>query len=339
MSIYDSLGLGDELFLRTPDAIQSWLDTVWANGSSAWASGMASPATKPPPVQPAGARPAISWDHLIYAYMVENSLAYEVFAKVIREYVNGETLGPPDDEAANWLRLTEALFYRHPAATLSYAVESEIRPDHRAVRRNAYYRMFAMDLNHGASDHQPYPYTRPAAANRDFVVVLEELLRELWIGHINARNVIGPNPTDDARIGEKAQQLHDMLLLRRQGWNLAREEFFAIATMGWFEYALSFDSSIVRSLKARGPSPSTRLAKVAQMVNMPVPRHAHEYLKMAVPLSSLLQLIEQVPDWRIGPEALYNTPILPDVLAVIDNWSRATGHDLKSTRVQMSRSA
>ena len=325
---------GDQVFQWPPAQVQTWIDAVWANGSPAWGASF-STGTKPPPV--GTSNPSVVWDHLIYAYMVENAFVYEIFAKVIREYVSGESLGPPDPDAANWLRLTEALFYRHPAATLSYAVESELRPDHRAVRRNAYYRMFGMDLNHGTPDQQPYAYHRPTAANRDFVSVLEELLRELWIANINRSNVSGAKPTDDARIGEAAQRLHDMLLLRRQGWNMAREELFAIATLGWFEYSLSFNSAIVRSLKAEGPSASTRLGKIAQLVKMPLPRYAHEYLQMAEPLSRLLQLVERHANWRTGQSALYTAPILEDVLTIIDNWSRATGRDLKSMRVQLAR--
>ncbi len=331
MSIFHSLNLGDALFNWQPDAVQTYIDSVWENGSQAWPASVTSLATKPPPNN---ATISLSWEHLIYAYLVENSLAYEIFGKVIREYVSGETLGPPDPQTANWLRLTEALFYRHPAATLSYAVESELRPDHRAVRRNAYYRMFGIDLNHGGADQQPYPYTRPASSNRDFVSVLEELLRELWVAIANLRNTSGANPTDDARIGEKALQLQDMLLLRRQGLMLIREEFFSVVTMGWFEYSLDFASTIVTSLNADAPSPATRLAKIAHRVQMPIPRFAHEYLRMAGPLSRLIQLIESAPPWTTGgAQALYQAPIQADVLTVIDNWSRSTGRDLKSMRV------
>lgn len=342
MNIFAPLFQSRRYFDLTPGQVQSWLEYIWANGSTGWWVPSPSPLPdyKPTPDAPGG--PAVIWPHLIYAYMIENTLVYEIFAKAIREYVSGEVLGPPDAEAAQWLRLTEALMYRHPAATLSYAVESELRPDHRAVRRNAYHRMFGMDLNHGAgpSSQEPYPFLRASAANRDFVSVLEELLRELWIAHTNIGNTSGPRATDNARIGDLAQRLHNMLLLRRQGWSLAREEFFAVATMSWFEYALSDNSVIVKSLKAEGPSRSSRLGKIAQMVKMPLPRFAYEYFQMAQPLSNLLQLIETHPQWDNGSEAaLYSTGIITDVLAVIDAWSRATGRDLKATRVQMARPA
>jgi hypothetical protein len=35
-----------------------------------------------------------------------------------------------------------------------------VRPDIHATRRNAYQRMFGMDLNHGTDDNKPYPYVK-----------------------------------------------------------------------------------------------------------------------------------------------------------------------------------
>ena len=64
---------------------------------------------------------------------------------------------------------TEELFYRDPPPFSITTVSSHIRPDLRASRRNAYQRMFGMDLNHGADDNSPYPFVRADAANNEFV--------------------------------------------------------------------------------------------------------------------------------------------------------------------------
>jgi len=197
-----------------------------------------------------------------------------------------------------------------------------------------------MDLNHCAAGQQPYPYVRAASANRAFVSVLEELLRELWIAVVHVSNTSGANPTDDARIAEKAQELHDMLTVRRLGWNLAREEYYSVAMMGWLEMSISDNSSpIVKSLNAIGPSNSARLAKIGSRVNVAIPRFAHEYLTMAKPLSDILQLVELRPNWSASTAPALYVPNAPrtDILTIVDNWSRATGRDLKSTRVQLSR--
>lgn len=333
-----------------PDTVTKWLETLWEAGSSAWnlndtvngdlwskPLGQFSPA--PPLSPPPAPRPTMAWPHLIYAYLIENTLVYEVFALVLKEFATGERLGVPTPRAANWLRLTECLFYRHPSANLIYSVESDIRKDHRAVLRNAYWRMFGMDLNHGAAGGQAYPYERPAASNKDFVPVFEEFLREVWVGLVNRNNSSGANPTDDAKIANKARQLNEMLLLRQFGWNLARESFFAVTMMAWFEFALASNTEIVQALQAEAGSPAARLRKIASRFGRSIPRMADEYFQMAQPLSNTLQLIESGGFNSTNAASMYygNPSVSQDLLAIIDNWSRATGHDIKSTRVQVSR--
>ena len=78
-----------------------------------------------------------------------------------------------------------------------------------ATGRNAYQRMFGMDLNHGTDDNKPYPYVKAEAANSEFVSTFEEFLREVWVGMENVNNTSGANPTDDAKIADLAERLHD----------------------------------------------------------------------------------------------------------------------------------
>src|SRR5215211_5380722 len=122
------------------------------------------------------------WDHLIYAYMIENTRIYEIFRRVLYELLHGEKLGIPLADAQHWLRNTEELFYRDQPSFFITNITSYIRADSRASRRNAYQRMFGMDLNHGTDEGQPYPYVRAEAANNEFVPTFEEFLREVWIG-------------------------------------------------------------------------------------------------------------------------------------------------------------
>src|SRR5581483_6282646 len=90
--------------------------------------------------------PPYIWKHLIYAYMIENTRVYEIFARVIAEFAFGERLGTPTtEETQRWLRTTEQLFYSPDAPFQIYNLTSFIRPDARSVRRNAYQRMFGMD--------------------------------------------------------------------------------------------------------------------------------------------------------------------------------------------------
>ncbi len=100
------------------------------------------------------------WDHLIYAYLIENTRIYEIFRRVLYEFLHGEQLGVPLPGSEHWLRNTEELFYKNPAPFLITAVASQVRDDLRGTRRAAYYRMFGMDLNHGTDDKKEYPYVK-----------------------------------------------------------------------------------------------------------------------------------------------------------------------------------
>ena len=126
-----------------------------------------------------------------------------------------------------------------------------------------------MDLNHGAVDNKPYSYMRAEASNKELVSTFEELLREVWIGIINAGNDSGPKPTDDCKLQDLTKKLNDMLLARRVSGNLSREEFVAVAMMSWFQVTLKTNTSIVKDLRADGESEEQRLYKIAQQVGVP----------------------------------------------------------------------
>ena len=121
-------------------------------------------------------------DHLIYAYMVENTRIFDIYHRALQALIEGERLGVPPDQPGNplnivpWLRATEQLFYRDQAPFFGFTLTSTIRPDWAATRRNAYYRMFGYDLNHGGPDGKPYAFVKPDAANREFGVTLERFL-------------------------------------------------------------------------------------------------------------------------------------------------------------------
>ena len=165
----------------------------------------------------------VLWDHLVYAYMVENTRIVEIFRRVVHELTHGEKLGAPSVATLHWLRNTEEMFYRDGPSYFAPSLHSSARPDCEAMRRTTYHRMLGMDLNHGTADNKPYPFTRAEAANKEFVSTFEELLREVWIGIVNAGNSSGIKSTDDAKLAELTQTLQEMLLARRlQGQPVAR---------------------------------------------------------------------------------------------------------------------
>jgi hypothetical protein len=282
----------------------------------------------------------ILWDHLIYAYMIENTRIYEIFRRVVHELLHGEKLGvPASADSQLWLRATEEMFYRDPPPFFITAITSHVRADLHATRRNAYQRMFGMDLNHGTDDNKPYPYVKAEAANNEFVSTFEELLREVWIGIENVNNFSGANPKDNAKIADLAEKLHDMLRTRRETGNLSREEFVFVSMLSWFHLTVDSDLPIIQDLRAQAESPEERLFKIAQRVGLPAHGLSKSYFDIADSISRILVEIETglFNDAAAVP-ALY-TPATggggPDeaMLTIIRHWSLITGREMKARRV------
>jgi hypothetical protein len=291
-----------------------------------------------------GRRVGPIWDHLIYAYMIENTRVYEIFRRVLEEFALGERLDVPSIPGQQWLRTTEALFYRDNPPFQIYTMVSHVHPDVRALRRNAYFRMFGMDLNHGSDDNRPYPYVRPKATNTMFVTILERLQREVWQGIENINNFAGPNATDVAAVANLAEQLQDMLNTRRRNGNLSRAELLHVTAMSWFDITLmdgpltAPDSPIVVDLKAEASSPDERLQKIGERVGLPSHGRSAAYIRLAASLSVLLRSIESglFTTVATAPLLYQPGPAQQLMLAIIRDWSIATGRDMKARRVDIT---
>jgi hypothetical protein len=287
------------------------------------------------------------WDHLIYAYMIENTRVYEIFRRVVYEFAHGEKLGTPTAESQKWLRNTEELFYKDGAPFYIASVGSHVRPDLRANRRNPYQRMFGMELNHGGDDGKPYPYVRAEGANNEFVATFEEFLREVWVGMTFVTATASSNPTDPAKIAGLARKLKNMLMSRREAGNLAREEFSAVAAMAWFHLTLEYKNNnehapIVKALRAEANGTEQRLFKIAARVGLAAHGLSKHFFDIGDPISRLLIQIEFGDyDTREAAPALFtpapggNTPesALRDIIA---DWTAITGRDVKARKVTPS---
>ncbi len=279
------------------------------------------------------------WHHLIYAYLIENTRIYEIFRRVLYEYRHSEKLGVPLASSQHWLRNTEELFFRDAAPFTIYSVTSYVRPDSGASRRNAYYRMFGMDLNHGMDDGKPYPYVKPDTANREFVSTWEDFLQEVWIGIVNDRNTIGVDPTDNAAIANLARRLHDMLTTRRTNGNLSREEFWFVSMMSWFHLTVEFNSPIIVSLRAEGSRDEERLKKIAERVKLPAHAKSYYFFRLCDPMSRILTQIETgIYNDEMAVAALYSqgSPVEADMRRLVTYWSFATGRNMKAKAVPVT---
>ncbi|MTB51146.1 hypothetical protein [Lewinella sp. W8] len=279
--------------------------------------------------------PRVDWQHLIYAYMLENTRMTQIFYRVLTAFLTGETLNTPSPATQAWLRNTEMLFYRHLPGFYTYALRSEIRPDAEATRRNAYYRMFGMDLVHGTDSNKAYPFTKPQHSNRDFVPTIEKLLREFYQAVINQSNTSGTNSTDFASIATLCTNLRNMLQVRRQGGNLTREEFNAVAMMSWFHFTLEQGTHpLISDLGATANSPEDRLIKVGQKVGLAANPQSGSFFDLANLLSSFLLQIEsgQLDTVSAVQTALGTVGFRQDITNIITQWSNATKRDIKAIK-------
>jgi hypothetical protein len=286
----------------------------------------------------------VGWEHLIYAYMIENTRVYDIFRRVISELVHGEKLGLAKENTQRWLRSTEELWYRDPSPFFLPVVNSYIRSDLAATRRNKYHAMFGMDLNHGTESGTAYPFTKSETANLGFVSTFEEFLREVWVGMVNVANTSGAVPTDNAKIANLATKLHDMLMSRRVFGNMSREEFVFVSMMSWFDLTLSDQPlggnlPIVTDLRAEAASPEERLFKIAQRVGLPAHGLSKSYFQIAQPISRILIVLEtgQMNEVAAVP-ALYTpgSPVEADLRIVITDWSIISGREMKAGKVAPS---
>lgn len=333
----------DQVFLYHPSQLSHYLETIWALRSPGFAVGRSSP-PRPEPVlrgnplpQLPAPSPSTEWHHLIYAYMMESTAIVQIFERVLTEVLNSERCGILSHESHMWVRNTEELFYRESPPFAIYAVTSQLRPDLEAVRKNAYYRMFGLDLPSGASGDSNY--IKPESSNLEFISTLEEFLREAWIGIENVQNTSGANPTDNQAVANLARRLSDMLRDRRQNGNLSREEFFVVAMMSWFHLTVEFNSPIVVDLRADGTSPEERLKRIGDKVMLPAHPKSDSYFQIAEAMSALLTVIENQ-----GLNQPVNVPVLfapgsylrGALERIIAHWSIISGKMLKATKVAVS---
>jgi hypothetical protein len=282
------------------------------------------------------------WDHLIYAYLIENTRAEEIVRRLIYEVAHGERLGmPTNDLTFAWLQITEDLFYSYGPSLNPVSIVSQLRPEPRSTRRNAYFRMFGMDLNHGTANGRSFPYEKAPVANRDFIPTFEAFLRENWQAIEHARNTAGPNPTDLGVIADLALRLQTMLNERRGGANdapnLARQEFSAVAAMSWLHLLVAADNAVLNDFKAAGSAPEERLARLGQRVGIPAHAHSHSFFILAPIVSKLLIAIEAgIYSNQTGVALLHQPPRVSELLSIIDHWSRVTARNLKALPVSSS---
>jgi hypothetical protein len=270
---------------------------------------------------------------------LENTRIADIFQQVVFEWTHGERLPAATVNSQRWLHVTEQVFFAGAWPYSVRAVTSRVRNDAGAVRRNAYYRLLGMDLNHGAESGSAY--FKPESANRDFALVFESLLWEVWRGFTNRTTLAAQNLTDDNAIMNLVRRLREMLLARRLDAALSREEFDAVALMSWLHLAVRDNTQLVSDLNATASGVADRLKKLGERVGIPAHSRSDAYLQMAEPMSRILLAIEgnAVPVLANWPANLYGGVFVNDMLEIITQWSIATGRDMKELNARPSSQA
>lgn len=295
--------------------------------------------------------------HLISAYLLENTRILQIFERFIERYLSDEEFGIAEDALAfDWIMNSERLFFKSDNR-LSSNLRSLIRPNADATRRNAYWRMFGMDLAFGdlnSQSNSSMQYAKAKAANQEFIALFEKYLSEIWQGYINARNTAGANTSDINIVVDLAVQLREMLIARRgnttqntyANLNLSKEEFSSVLITSWFTFIISFDSPIVNFLNCQSSTIGERLFKIGAKVGIPAHSKCQSLFEIAGAAANILTTIEaggildsaavmQVvlsslnPPPAIPPAAPFVT-YMTDFLTIINNWEKATGHRIKN---------
>ena len=304
--------------------------------------------------------------HLMYAYLVENTRSAQIFEKLLYMYTHDEKLNkattaqdPNNRLAFQWMVNTENLFFKNLSNRSYRNVTSQFRTSADATRRNAYFRMFGMDLAFGdGGSNAAVNFYKAEFNNKPFIVLFEKLLTEIWQAYTNAKNQMGPNTTDMFVIVDTAQKIQEMLMARRttettfenyRYFNLSKEEYAAVVMMSWLYEVVSYDSPIVQFLRCNGNTPGERLVNIGNKVGLPAHSKSEGLLDIAPPMNTLLRRIE-LGDYN--NETTVSTIItsqaatlpttdpsrkaLNDLLAIVNNWEKATGHRIKNPEANIT---
>ena len=192
-------------------------------------------------------------------------------------------------------------------STRSTNIRSLLRINYDANRRNAYYRLFGIDLAFGdisTSSGGIFPYEKAKTANQQFIPLFERYLSEIWQAYINARNTSGPNTADINNLVELATQLRELLIARRgikappgtvNGYaatNLSMEEFASAILVSWFTFIICDNTDVVTFLNCQSSTIGERLIKIGDKVGVNGHTKSQALFEMAGAAGNILNLLE-----------------------------------------------
>jgi hypothetical protein len=291
--------------------------------------------------------------HIMYAYMIENTKIFQIFQKIITLYITGEDLTIPFNKnefnTKPWIENSHKLFFSK--AETSAWNRSQLIDSFEAQRRNAYYSLFGLDLNHGLGENNttPFPYVRPKAFNGNFIEEFENFLKLCWQMIINYNNTANINTTDLIALQEQVDSLRKMLLSRRTTeedlsnysyLNHSRTEYDAVVMADWFMHAISYNSPIVVEMGAEAVSAAERLNILGRKVGISPSSKTTNFLELAPLMATLLRIIEldEIDGIYLACIANPTTKEYALINSIIYNYQLSTGRDIKNQVMLNNRS-
>ena len=249
--------------------------------------------------------PLLRWDHLIYAYMIENTRVYEIFRRVVvrvrarREARHADRRRRRADAGCARPR---SCSIKDGAPFLDHVGREPPAPRPRGNRRNAYQRMFDMELNHGTRRRQ-------ALSVRQGRRRQQRLRRHLrgaparGLDRHDLRHRDQPAATRPIRRRSQTSRASCTTCCGRAARTATcrARSSRSSAAMSWFHLTLRIRTTpIVRSLRADATGTEQRLFKIAERVGLP----AHGLSKHFFDRRSAVAHPDPDRDGRLQPPAM-----------------------------------
>jgi hypothetical protein len=231
-----------------------------------------------------------SWDHLIYAFLIENTGIFDILRKAAELYKSSAQLPPARPLAKQFWFMVENVVFSPPATIC--VLRTAIKSSDETEQRHALYRdTFGLELDRT----EPGPHGRaqgPRETSSEFVRALETFLHEAWRGIVQQRSATGVRDINYRKLAISASALHDYMIARRERTDLTLEEFRAVAIMSLLHTALSFNSAVVTALGADAFNCAERLAFIGKLCGIAAHPRANSLFEISRPLSGLLRFVE-----------------------------------------------
>lgn len=282
---------------------------------------------------------AVMVDHLMYACLIESTNAEKVIKTLIEKYVRGDLEIDTAEPIPQVMRTLEMFLFNDRSVDSTFRMESQLRPDMGATRRNAYYRMFGFSLPADTlPDGKPYPFYQPKSSNSNFRRNFERFCEEVWVGIVNHKVTSGARPIDDESIQFHAFEMQKNFLSQRNNGDINIQEFAIVSRFALIHLLLEYPSPFVKAFGINEQSPAQRLFALANIAGVPANGVSESLFRLADPMSLILTLIE-TGLFNNNARILYDDTIpgntLPStMLRIISSYENVTGKSLKGSTGQ-----